>query len=601
MISIVHNLSMAIQAGLSAVFRCAVPLTDIQLQPTPEGFSGTLTWVTFSFAKRCQTTPDILGNQIGQWLQDNANNITGFEVIKGFLNIEITDDLLLNSLSQAYQHRDFYKSPANKGTALVEFCSPNTNKPLHLGHLRTIFLGDAVSNILQATGYTVYKTNLVNDRGIHICKSMVAYQYWGKGETPLTSHCKGDHFVGKYYVLFEQKYKEQLKKIFPLIPNPSPAEKEQVPLWKEAQQMLQKWEAGDPEILSLWRQMNDWVLAGFEASYQRLGIHFDRTDFESETYLLGKKVVMEGLEKGVFFKQADGSVWIDLAAVGLGEKLLLRADGTAVYITQDMGTADLRYATLHASKMIYVVGNEQDYHFNVLSNIMQRLGRAYAKDLHHLSYGMVDLPNGRMKSREGTVVDADLLMDEMEATAASHTQALGKITGFTNQEAKELYHTLALGALKYFILRVDAKKRIVFDPQASIDFQGDTGTFIQYTHARIVALLQKAQCCPEQITIYPLNKSQLSAPLHPLEKTIILLIDQLPKKLEEAAANLAPALLTQYLLEIAKAYNRLYAICPILQKEDPHLRNLRLQISTVVRYILQDMMALLGIMVPDRM
>jgi arginyl-tRNA synthetase len=520
-----------------------------------------------------------------------------FNVVKGFLNLAVADQVWLEQFAAMRQAERFGYAPSNGQKVVVEFSSPNTNKPLHLGHLRNNFLGHAVSQILQAAGYEVYKINLVNDRGIHICKSMVAYQHWGGGETPESTGLKGDHLVGKYYVRFEQAYQEQVAQLTQELGNKEMASK-QAPILKEAQAVLQRWEAGDPEVMALWEKLNNWVYQGFELTYQQLDITFDQVYYESQVYLLGKEIVAEGLEKGIFYQKPDGSVWVDLADEGLDEKLLLRADGTSVYITQDIGAADLRYQDFQTDRLIYVVGDEQDYHFEVLTKIMRRLGRPYASGIYHLSYGMVDLPSGKMKSREGTVVDADTLIEEMVETAAQHTEQLGKIADFSADEAQQLYHMLAMGALKYFLLRVDAKKRLLFDPQASIDFQGDTGPFIQYTHARIAAILRKAK--QAGINTLLIDVPQNLA-LQLVERELIVQLSKFPYKLQEAAETYAPALIAQYVLGVAKAYNRFYAELPILHATEVVQQRFRIQLSTFVAQVLREAMYLLGIQLPERM
>jgi arginyl-tRNA synthetase len=587
----------AIQEAFQSVFELAIPLEGINLQPTRKEFEGTYTLIVFPFTAACRLAPEVIAEKIGIWLQENTQAIASYNVAKGFLNISIKDAVWLACFNQMYQDKHLGYLPLNGQKIVVEYSSPNTNKPLHLGHLRNNFLGHAVSGILQAAGYEVYKVNLVNDRGIHICKSMIAYQHWGKGETPDSSGLKGDQLVGKYYVKFDQVYKEQVAALTQTLGDAEQAAK-QAPLLQEAQAMLKQWEAGDKEVLALWRKMNGWVYDGFDITYQKLGVTFDKVYYESQTYLLGKEVVAEGLAKGVFYKRADGSVWIDLRQEGLDEKLILRSDGTSVYITQDLGTADLRYQDFKPNKLVYVVGNEQDYHFEVLTKIMACLGRPYAADLHHLSYGMVDLPTGKMKSREGTVVDADMLIDEMIETAEEHTNQLGKINDFSPKEAKELYHILAMGALKYFLLRVDAKKRLLFDPRASIDFQGDTGPFIQYTHARIAAVLRKVQQAGIVSNNIVVEEKLI---LHQLEREVIIELVAFPKKLQEAATAYAPAILAQHALEISKAYNRMYAELSILHEQDATIQLFRIQLSTLVGRVIKTIMYLLGIVVPERM
>jgi arginyl-tRNA synthetase len=594
---ITYLLQQYIQQAFQQVFRIEVPWDKISLQPTRKEFEGTHTLVTFPFVQACKETPEGVAHRMGRWLQSHSPMVASFQVVKGFLNLSIQDNVWLTYFNQAYHDASFGQAASQGQRIVVEYSSPNTNKPLHLGHLRNNFLGHAISQILKAAGYEVYQVNLVNDRGIHICKSMVAYQHWGNGETPESSGLKGDHLVGKYYVLFDKAYKEQVAELTKKLGDPEEAAK-QASLLQEAQHMLERWEAGDPSVLSLWEQMNSWVYAGFEATYQQIGVTFDKTYYESQTYLLGKQVVQEGLAKGIFYKKQDSSVWVDLTQDGLDEKLLLRSNGTSVYITQDMGTADLRYADFKPDKLLYVVGNEQDYHFGVLKAIMHKLGRPYAANMHHLSYGMVDLPTGKMKSREGTVVDADMLIEEMIETARQHTQALGKIDGFSPTEAQALYHTLGLGALKYFLLRVDAKKRILFDPQASIDFQGDTGPFIQYTHARIQAVLRKIH---QQGIQFQTAHIEENTELHALEREIIIQLTAFPMKLQDAATSYAPAVLAQYALEVAKAYNRMYAELPILHETDIKKQLLRIQLSDLVARNLRTILHLLGIVAPDRM
>jgi arginyl-tRNA synthetase len=590
------SLCKSIQKAFQHLFELNLPLEEIELQATRKEFEGTHTLVCFPFASSCKLSPEETANKIGKWMLANTDLLASFNVIKGFLNLVVKDSIWLEAFSHMYQAKKFgYLSP-NGQKIVVEFSSPNTNKPLHLGHLRNNFLGHAVSQILEAAGYEVYKVNLINDRGIHICKSMVAYQHWGRGETPASVGLKGDQLVGKYYVKFEQAYKAQVAELIQTLGNPEQAA-QQAPLLQEAQNMLESWEAGDVAVLALWEKMNSWVYEGFDVTYKKLAITFDKIYYESQTYLLGKQVVAEGLSKGVFYQKPDGSVWIDLTQEGLDEKLLLRSNGTAVYITQDMGTADLRYQDFKPHQLIYVVGNEQDYHFEVLTKIMQRLGRPYAAHMYHLSYGMVDLPTGKMKSREGTVVDADMLIEEMVETAEKYTKELGKIDGFSAVEAKELYHVLAMGALKYFLLRVDAKKRLLFDPQASIDFQGDTGPFIQYTHARIAAVLRKA----EQASISFKFKIDNNLSLHPLEREVIIQLNAFPKKLQEAASTYAPAIVAQQALEISKAYNRMYAALSILHEPEHGLKIFRLQLSLLVATTIRTMMQFLGIVMPERM
>ena len=592
-----QQLITTIQQALRQVWGLTVPLQELSLQPTRKEFEGSHTFVTFPWAKACQQPPEEVARQLGQWLQAQNTLVASFNVVKGFLNITVTDQVWLAQLAAIKQDANFGIVPPHGKKVVVEFSSPNTNKPLHLGHLRNNFLGHAVAEILKAAGYEVYKVSIVNDRGIHICKSMVAYQKYGQGETPTTAGIKGDHLVGVYYVKFDQVYKAQVAALTEQLGDRARAAKE-APILLEAQQMLQKWEQGDAAVCALWKTMNSWVYQGFAATYQQVGITFDKTYCESDTYLLGKEVVEEGLSRGIFYKKEDGSVWADLTEEGLDHKLLLRADGTSVYMTQDLGVADLRYEHYHFDQSVYVVGNEQDYHFEVLFKLMQRLGRNYATAMYHLSYGMVDLPTGKMKSREGTVVDADELIAAMISTAARYTQELGKIDGFTEAEAEQLYRMLAMGALKYFLLRVEAKKRLLFDPQASIDFQGHTGPSIQYTHARIAAILRRAQQAGIAYEEYVLDP-ELS--LQSVERELIALLCKFPQKLKEAAEAYSPAIIAQYAFDLAKTYNRFYAEVPILHEEVMALKILRVCLSATVAHMLQRSMRLLGIDVPTRM
>ncbi len=494
--SLSDPIQQALSAALQRQFGLDVPPAQVLLQPTKKEFEGFYTFVTFPYAKALKQAPAAIGEALGRAVAETCPAVSAFNVVQGFLNLSIADEAWLDAF-RAAQKPDFGQNQVGNGrTVVVEYASPNTNKPLHLGHMRNNFLGFSVAEILKANGYNVLKTNIINNRGVHICKSMLAYQRFGKGETPASTGEKGDHLVGRYYVEFDKAYKAEIEQLVTGGMPREQAEKE-APLMQEVQQMLVRWEAGDPAVRALWAEMNEWVYVGFAETFRRMGVDFDKIYYESDTYLLGKTVIEEGLEKGVFYRRLDGSVWIDLTAEGLDEKLVLRADGTSVYITQDLGLADLKQRDFPMEKSIYVVGNEQDYHFEVLFHILHKLNRPYADGLFHLSYGMVDLPSGRMKSREGTVVDADDLMDEMEETAETTTKELGKIEGFSDEEASALYHTLAMGALKYFLLRVDPKKRMTFNPQESIDFHGNTGPFIQYTHARIQSVLRKANLTPD--------------------------------------------------------------------------------------------------------
>jgi len=578
--------------ALRTLYKAEIPETAVNLQETRKEFEGQYTIVTFPFTRFSKKTPEQTGQEIGEYLKENVSQISKFNVIKGFLNLSIADDFWFKIFKDTILNEDFGTFPLTGRKVMVEYSSPNTNKPLHLGHIRNNLLGYAVAEILAAVGNEVVKANLVNDRGIHICKSMLAWKYFGNGETPESSGIKGDHLVGKYYVIFDKEYKKQIEALVSEGETEEEAKKN-APLILEAQQMLQQWEAGDEEVISLWKQMNGWVYKGFDATYKRLGVDFDKFYYESDTYLLGKDIIREGLEKGVFFKKKDGSVWIDLTEDGLDEKLVLRADGTSVYITQDLGTAQLKYDEFKTDESIYVVGNEQDYHFKVLFLILKKLGKSWADGLYHLSYGMVDLPSGKMKSREGTVVDADDLMDEMENTARQRTEELGKVEGFSEEEKKHLYQMIGMGALKYFLLKVEPKKRLLFDPNESIDFQGHTGPFIQYTHARIRSVLNKAG---ERSADF-----EFPGVLTDTERELIFNLNNYPDTLQSAAAEHNPALTANYVYELAKLYNKFYHEEPILKVDIAGLRDFRLALSAVSARIIKKGMALLGIEVPERM
>lgn len=595
--NIQESIISGIQRAFQNIFNADLELDQLALAPTRKEFAGTYTFVVFSFLKISQTTPENTANQIGEYLKENVAEVAGFNVVKGFLNLELNNQIWLGVFQQLFDNKNLGQLPANGQKVMVEYSSPNTNKPLHLGHLRNNFLGYSVAEILKANGYEVTKANLVNDRGIHICKSMVAYQHFGNGETPESSGLKGDHLAGKYYVQFDQEYKKQIAELVASGQTEDDAKKS-APIILEAQEMLRKWEAHDNEVVTLWNRMNTWVYAGFEETYTRMGVDFDKFYYESGTYLLGKDIVEEGFAKGVFFKKENGSVWVDLTAEGLDEKLVLRGDGTSVYITQDMGTADLKYEDFKIDKSVYVVGNEQDYHFDVLYKIMRKLGRPYGDGLYHLSYGMVDLPTGKMKSREGTVVDADELMQEMVDTAESHTKELGKIEGFNPEQASELYEMLGMGALKYFLLKVDPKKRMLFNPLESIEFQGNTGPFIQYSHARIASILRKAN----QISIeYRLADFSKVSKVEDSEAALIYLLNDFEKKISQASADYSPSILAQYLFDLAKEYNRFYADLPIFLENDEVILAFRIALSDLTAQTIKKGMSLLGISVPDRM
>jgi arginyl-tRNA synthetase len=582
----------AVIKAVKTLYQADITPADIPLQETRKDFEGQVTVVTFPLTKLSRKSPEQTGNEIGVLIEAELKEISGFNVIKGFLNISLSDTYWLDVFYTEIQANNFAQFKPNGQKVMVEYSSPNTNKPLHLGHVRNNLLGYSVAAILDAAGYEVIKANLVNDRGIHICKSMLAWQKFGHGETPESSGLKGDHLVGKYYVIFDKENKKQIEELIASGQTEEEAKKN-TPLLKEAQEMLQKWEAGDKDVISLWTTMNSWVYAGFAETYKRLGVDFDKYYYESNTYLLGKDIVEEGLGKGVFFKKADGSVWIDLIADGLDEKLVRRADGTSVYITQDLGTAQLKYDDYHMDESIYVVGNEQDYHFKVLFLILEKLGKTWAKGLYHLSYGMVDLPSGKMKSREGTVVDADDLIDEMEQTAKQHTETLGKVEQFAEAEKEQLYHTIGMGALKYFLLKVDPKKRLLFDPNESVDFQGHTGPFIQYTHARIRSVLSRAE---DVNTLMEAPSTLFSE-----ERDLILLLSQFPTIIEEAAKGHSPAIVANYVYEIAKSFNKFYHERSILQAEDEVSKQFRLYLSAASAKVIRKAMGLLGIEVPERM
>ncbi|MBO0947112.1 arginine--tRNA ligase [Fibrella forsythiae] len=595
------DLKAAIQQAIHTLYNTSVD--DVTLQPTKKEFEGTYTYVFFPLVKSLRKSPAEIGQALGNWLQSNAPVVRSFNVAQGFLNISVSDAAYIQALNGILAQPDFGVTPNNGQSVMVEFSSPNTNKPLHLGHLRNNFLGDSISRILAANGFAVTKACLVNDRGIHICKSMLAYQKFGRQEdgtfeTPESAGLKGDHLIGKYYVLFDKAYKAEVKQLVDEGMAQDVAEKK-APLMQQAQAMLLKWEQGDAETVALWQQMNTWVYAGFADTYNNIGVSFDKTYYESNTYLLGKDVVEEGLASGVFYQKEDKSVWIDLTDEGLDQKLVLRGDGTSVYITQDLGTTDLKFSDFHSDRSIWVVGNEQDYHFKVLFAIMKRLGRPYAAGCYHLSYGMVDLPSGKMKSREGTVVDADDLVNEVTnvAAAAADAAAKGKLDEFTGAEKQELFHMIGLGALKYYLLKVDPQKRMLFNPEESVDVHGHTGPFIQYAHARIRSVLRKAQ---ESGLVFDAPADE-SVELHETEQELIVLLGQYPKRVKEAGDNFAPSSIAQYVYDLAKAYNRLFAELSILSEPDPVKTQLRLTLSAQVAETIRKGMGLLGIGVPDKM
>lgn len=587
-----NSLEKAIKKGFKEIFD--VTVDSVEFQATNKDFEGDVTVVIFALLRYIKGNPVEIGTKLGAYLKENVREVNSFNVVKGFLNLVISDEFFLNSFNEIYKTKNFgfvKPNPAEKAV-MVEYSSPNTNKPLHLGHIRNNLLGYSVAEIIKASGKKVYKTQIINDRGIHICKSMLAWQLFGNGETPETTGLKGDKLVGNYYVAFDKAYKEEIAQLIAAGKTEEEAKK-QAPILLEAQEMLLKWEAGDEAVVSLWKTMNAWVYEGFNKTYKELGVDFDKNYYESITYLLGKDVVADGLEKGVFYKKADGSVWIDLTADGLDEKIVLRSDGTAVYMTQDIGTAIERFNDFDLSELVYTVGNEQDYHFKVLFLILKKLGFEWADSLHHLSYGMVDLPSGKMKSREGTVVDADDLMEEMVDTARNISQELGKLEGYSEPEKQALHKIIGLGALKYYILKVDPKKRILFDPEESVDFNGNTGPFIQYTYARIQSIIRKAD--------FDFSATITAIELHEKERELIKQIQQFPEIIQNAAKNHSPAILANYTYDLVKEYNSLYQSLPILGSENENEKILRTQLSAKVGEIIKTAFKLLGIEVPERM
>ncbi len=586
-------LTEQIQTAMAQIFQ--VSIEKVEFQATRKEFPGDITVVLFPFLKIIKANPAEIGQKLGDYLMNQTPHVSNFNVVSGFLNLEISDDYYVSFFSdiKEMQAFGFVSAGLNAPAVMVEYSSPNTNKPLHLGHVRNNLLGYSVAEILKASGRKVYKVQIINDRGIHICKSMLAWQKFGQGETPESSGLKGDKLVGKYYVAFDQAYREQIKDLIEQGKTEDEAKK-LAPMMLEAQQMLLDWEAGKPEVVALWKTMNQWVYDGFEATYKRLGVDFDQYYYESNTYLLGKEVVQMGLEKGIFEKDPDGSVWIDLTAEGLDRKIVLRSDGTAVYMTQDIGTAIQRVKDFpDVNGMVYTVGNEQDYHFKVLFLILKKLGFSWADSLYHLSYGMVDLPSGKMKSREGTVVDADDLMDEMAQTARALSAELGKLDGYSEAEKDQLYNVIGLGALKYYILKVDPKKRILFNPAESVDFAGNTGPFIQYTYARIQSILRKAD--------FDWSAKISSVILHEKEKELIKQLQEFPEVIQAAAHNHSPALMANYIYELVKEYNSFYQSVSILGEPDTTRKVFRVQLSAQVAQIIKNGLGLLGIEVPERM
>lgn len=591
--NIFQEIQQQVQQAFPALFGSEVELNKITINETPKEFSGDITLVVFPLLKLTKKNPEESAKTIGEYLVANNKNIVAYNIIKGFLNLEMNHaywvDFAINGQKPS-------SDTQQKEKILIEYSSPNTNKPLHLGHVRNNVLGFALAGIYKANGHEVIKANLINDRGIHICKSMLAWQKFGNGETPESTGMKGDKLVGKYYVEFDKHYKQQIEEIIVQGKTKEEAEK-QAPLLLEAQEMLLKWENGDAETIELWKTMNSWVYAGFEVTYKNLGVDFGKFYYESDTYLLGKDIVEEGLQNNVFFKKEDGSVWIDLTADGLDQKIVLRADGTSVYITQDIGTADLKYKDFKMDQSIYVVGNEQDYHFKVLKLILQKLGKPYANGIQHFSYGMVDLPSGKMKSREGTVVDADDLIDDMIASAKEQTEALGKIDDFTEEEKTALFKTIGLGALKFFLLRVDPKKRILFDPKESIDLHGYTGPFVQYTYARTRSILRKVN----QLLTGDRRLLTVNYMLHPTEKELVKTLYKYPIILADSCKEMNPAKLIDYSYEVAKTYNKFYNDCSILAAETEEEKHFRLLLTEQTGNIIKQSFEIVGIDVPERM
>ena len=590
--TIQNTIETAVKSAFKSIYNTDIP--TVEFQATRKDFEGDITIVVFAFLRFTKGNPVEIGTKIGTFLKENLQEVSDFNVVKGFLNLEISNETFLNDFNLIYADDSFglvTPNPSEK-SVMVEYSSPNTNKPLHLGHIRNNLLGYSVAEIIAAAGNKVYKTQIINDRGIHICKSMLAWKKFGNGETPESTGLKGDKLVGNYYVKFDQEYKKQIGDIVASGISEDEAKK-QAPLLIEAQEMLRQWEAGDKEVVDLWKVMNQWVYDGFDITYKELGVSFDKNYYESNTYLLGKDVVAKGLESGVFYRKEDSSVWIDLTEDGLDEKIVLRSDGTAVYMTQDIGTAIERFKDYELSALTYTVGNEQDYHFKVLFLILKKLGFDWADNLYHLSYGMVDLPSGKMKSREGTVVDADDLILEMVNTAREISEDLGKLEGYSNEEKEQLYKTIGLGALKYYILKVDPKKRILFDPKESIDFNGNTGPFIQYTYARIQSILRKAT--------FNFNEDIAIKEIHPKEKEVIKQLQLFPEIIQNAAKNHSPALIANYTYDLVKTYNSFYQSVPILGSTNTEEKIFRTRLSKKVGDTIKSAFKLLGIDVPERM
>jgi arginyl-tRNA synthetase len=591
--SVVASIRTATVSAIGELYKVQLKDTDVLVNETKPEFEGDYTVVLFALVKQLKKSPDALGQELGEFLlQQNTDLFSSFNVIKGFLNLTVTAQQWIGFLQQQYNNPDFGMNRSNGKKVMVEYSSPNTNKPLHLGHLRNNFLGWSTAEILKAEGNEIIKTCIVNDRGIHICKSMIAWKLFGNGATPASTGIKGDHFVGDYYVRFNDEYKKEIGELVQGGMKADEAEK-QAPIMKAAQKMLIDWEAGDPKVMELWKKMNSWVYDGFDKTYQTIGSDFDKVYYESNTYLLGKGLVEKGLAKGIFYKKDDGSVWIDLTGDGLDEKVVQRRDGTAVYITQDIGLAEQRYEEFKAEKNIYVIGDEQNYHMKVLKLICQKLGLPSADGIYHLSYGMVELPTGKMKSREGTVVDADDIVDEMMSIAKQKTEELGKVKDFSESELKELYYTIGLGALKFFLLRVDPKKKMIFNPEESIDFHGFTGPFIQYTHARIKSIIRKVQDSD--------NTAVFTSALLPLEKQLIVTTEKFPAVIDEAASELNPSKIAIYVFNLAQVFNSFYSEHSIANAESDEKKQLRIQLALLTAQVIKTGMRLLGINVPERM
>ena len=594
--NIQETILSALSKGLSELYNTGDLTSGLKLEPTRKEFEGDFTFVVFPYLRFSKKSPEQTADDLGKFIMQNIDEIEAYNVIKGFLNVSLSDKFWINYAAEASGRSDFGSNRQGSGQkVMVEYSSPNTNKPLHLGHVRNNLLGYSISEILKVNGYEVMKVNLVNDRGIHICKSMLAWMRSDNRKDPATSGIKGDHLVGDYYVESDRIYRKQVSELIDNGTVPEEAEGK-APFLLEARELLKRWENGDKEVVEVWKMMNSWVMDGFRSTYKRMGVDFDHYYYESDTYLLGKDLVMEGISKGVLTRNDDGSVWIDLTDEGLDKKLLLRSDGTSVYMTQDLGTAQKKYEDFPYDRSIYVVGNEQEYHFKVLKLILKKLGKPYADGIYHFSYGMVDLPHGKMKTREGTVVDADELMDEMYRTAQKRTEEQGKTEGMSEDELSYLYEILGLGALKYYLLKVDPTKRILFNPEESIDFQGNTGTFIQYTHARISSLLRAAE---------PLNVGDLSelseVSIHPIERELIVQISKFPEKIEEAGRLMSPAVVANYTYDLVRAFNHLYNELPVLKEADVAKRDIRIGLSELTVKILKRSCALLGMVLPERM